>query len=136
MGDRNIQTEHILPRSYQKIDEWKFAKSIEGIDEWIHSGANLTLLSGSKNLDARNYKFETKIKSYDGTGLEDVDDKKVSSFWITQQIVKDYNANKFNKEWNIKAINDRWIWFCSQVEKILEIDLSENKATRLEETEV
>ncbi|MCY1660900.1 DUF262 domain-containing protein [Chryseobacterium sp. SL1] len=127
MGDRNIQTEHILPRAYEKNEDWSFAKQIEGIDEWIHTGANLTLLSGSKNLDARNYKFETKIKSYDGSGLEDAKDSKMSSFNITQRIVNDYNSNKFNKEWNVDSINNRWVWFCQQVESILEIDLSENK---------
>lgn len=127
MGDRNIQTEHILPRAYEKNEDWSFAKEIEGIDEWIHTGANLTLLSGSKNLDARHYKFETKVKSYDGSGFEDAKDTKMSSFNITQKIVNDYNANKFNKEWNIDSINNRWIWFCQQVESILEIDLTENK---------
>ncbi len=128
MGDRNIQTEHILPRSFKKVEEWAFAEKITGIEDWVHSGANLTLLSGSKNIDARNYKFETKIKSYDGTGFEDVDDKKISSFNITQRLVNDYNSNKFNKEWNIDAMTERWTWFCQQVEKILEIDLSKNKA--------
>jgi uncharacterized protein with ParB-like and HNH nuclease domain len=131
MGDRNIQTEHILPRAYEKNEDWNFAKEIEGIDEWIHTGANLTLLSGSKNLDARHYKFETKIKSYDGSGFEDAKDAKMSSFNITQKIVNDYNANKFNKEWNIDALNNRWVWFCNQVEAILEIDLTEHKSNLL-----
>jgi uncharacterized protein with ParB-like and HNH nuclease domain len=127
MGDRNIQTEHILPRAYEKNEDWHYAKEIVGIDEWIHTGANLTLLSGSKNLDARHYKFETKIKSYDGSGFEDAKDLKMSCFNITQRIVNDYNSNKFNKEWNVDSINNRWVWFCQQVESILEIDLTENK---------
>ncbi|MFN4247375.1 MAG: DUF262 domain-containing protein [Flavipsychrobacter sp.] len=132
MGDRNIQVEHILPRAYQKNDDWKFANDIVGIEDWIHTGANLTLLSGSKNLDARNYKFDTKIQSYDGVGFEDANDKKVTSFRITQQIVNDYNANKFNKEWNVDTINARWIWFCEQVESLLEIDMTEGKNNLLE----
>jgi uncharacterized protein with ParB-like and HNH nuclease domain len=127
MGDRNIQTEHILPRAYEKNEDWSYAKDINGIDEWIHTGANLTLLSGSKNLDARNYKFDTKIKSYDGSGFEDAKDTKVSSFIITQKLVNDYNASKYNKEWSVEAINNRWMWFCNQVESILEIDLTDNK---------
>ena len=131
MGDRNIQTEHILPRAYEKNEDWHYAKEIVGIDEWIHTGANLTLLSGSKNLDARHYKFETKIKSYDGSGFEDAKDLKMSCFNITQRIVNDYNSNKFNKEWNVDSINNRWFWFCQQVESILEIDLTENKSNLL-----
>jgi uncharacterized protein with ParB-like and HNH nuclease domain len=131
MGDRNIQTEHILPRAYEKNEDWHYAKEIVGIDEWIHTGANLTLLSGSKNLDARHYKFETKIKSYDGSGFEDAKDLKMSCFNITQRIVNDYNSNRFNKEWNVDSINNRWVWFCQQVESILEIDLTENKSNLL-----
>jgi len=127
MGDRSIQTEHILPRAYENQEGWEFAKDIPNIEEWIHSGANLTLLSGSKNLEARNYKFDIKIKAYDGTGFEDVDDKKISSFRITQQIVNDFNANKYNKEWNVDALNERWAWFCKQVESIFEVDLNKIK---------
>jgi uncharacterized protein with ParB-like and HNH nuclease domain len=134
MDDRNIQTEHILPRAYEKNSDYAYAKAIPFIDDWIHSGANLTLLSGTKNLDARNYKFDTKIKSYDGTGYEDAKDTKITSFNITQKIVNDYNSNKYNKEWSIDAINNRWIWFCQQVEKILEIDLTENKNNLLKRT--
>lgn len=132
MGDRNIQTEHILPRAYKNVDEWKFANNIDNIEEWINTGANLTLLSGSKNLNARNHAFIIKQKSYDGTGLESADDKKISSFKITQNIVNDYNSNKYNKEWSVEAINARWIWFCNQVEKILEIDLGKIKLILLE----
>lgn len=132
MGDRNIQTEHILPRAYEKQEGWEFAKDIPDIEDWVHSGANLTLLSGSKNLDARNYKFDVKIRAYDGTGLEDANDKKISSFKITQQIVNDFNASKYEKEWNIDALNGRWIWFCEQVESILEIDLSKIKQNLIE----
>lgn len=131
MGDRNIQTEHILPRAYTDQKGWEFVNNIPGIEEWIHSGANLTLLSGSKNRDARNYRFDIKLKTYDGTGLEDFDDKKISSFKIKQQIVNDFNAEKYNKEWNVEALNGRWLWFCKQVEDILEIDLSKIKQNLL-----
>lgn len=127
MDDRSIQTEHILPKAYHKIEEWQFANDIPAIEEWIHSGANLTLLSGQKNLDARNYKFDTKIKSYDGTGFEDANDKKITSFNISQKIVNDYNSNKYLKEWGIDAMNARWVWFCNQLERAFEIDLSKIK---------
>jgi uncharacterized protein with ParB-like and HNH nuclease domain len=132
MGDRNIQTEHILPRAYQKVAEWHFADEIPNLDEWIHSGANLTLLSGIKNLEARNYKFETKVRSYDGSGFADANDKKVTSFIISQHIVNDYNANRYNKEWNVEAMNSRWIWFCNQVENIFELDLTRIKENLIE----
>lgn len=127
MDDRTIQTEHILPKAYKSSEGWEYIDELVAVSEWINSGANLTLLSGSKNLNARNYKYSRKVQSYDGTGLEDINDKKVTSFNITQRLVNDYNANKFNKEWNIDSINNRWIWFCEQVEKMLEINLTDNK---------
>lgn len=134
MVDKTIQTEHILPRAFEKIEEWNFAKEIPNINEWINSGANLTLLSGQKNLDARNYAFETKIKSYDSTGLEDKKDNRITSFKITQNIVNDYHAGKYNKEWGVDALNGRWVWFCEQVEKILQIDLSTIKSSLIKKS--
>lgn len=133
MGDRNIQTEHILPRAYDKYEDWHYANGIQDFHEWIHSGANLTLLSGEKNLSARNYPFKDKIRSYDGTGFEDVNDKKNSSFSITQKIVNDYNANKYNKEWGIDALNARWTWFCNQLERILDVNLTKIKENLIQQ---
>jgi len=132
MGNKNIHTEHILPRGYAKNSDWEYFNEIEGIEDWIHSGANLTLLSGTKNISASNDGFVKKIKAYDGTGNHKADDK-ITSFKMTQQIVNDYNANRFNKEWNVEAINNRWVWFCEEVEKILEIDLTNNKNNLLQE---
>ncbi|MBK8749741.1 MAG: DUF262 domain-containing protein [Saprospiraceae bacterium] len=132
MSDRNIQTEHILPQAFNKVAAWNFANNIKDIKNWIHTGANLTLLSGQKNLNARNYAFETKINSYDGTGLEDINDTKISSFKITQKIVNDYSNNKYGKQWNLQAINARWEWYIEQVEKILEINIENDKIELIE----
>ena len=46
---------------------------------------------------------------------------------MTQQIVDNYNKGLFSKQWNKEALKDRWNWFCTQVETILEIDLTEIK---------
>jgi len=48
---------------------------------------------------------------------------------MTQQIVNDWDNGKFQKNWNLNSMDDRWQWFCSQVEVILEIDLSSIKKT-------
>lgn len=132
--DKNIHVEHIIPQAYSKNKDWRHIEEISeyDIDEWVNSGANLTLLSGSKNIAASNDGFAKKIKAYDGIGHHKKSDDKITSFVITQQIVNSYNANKFNQEWAVEAINSRWEWFCDEVEKILEIDLSENKANTLE----
>lgn len=128
MWDRNIQVEHILPRSYANNNDWSklFKNNIEA-EDWINSGANLTLLSGAKNLQASNYGFDQKINSYTGKGLYSEDNEGITAFRITQIIVDDYLKNKYNREWNLNALNDRWNWFCNQIESILEIDLTDIK---------
>ena len=134
MWDKNIHVEHIIPQAYSKRKEWRHIEALEEVNEmdvWINSGANLTLLSGSKNIAASNDGLNKKIVAYDGRGNHKKDDDKISSFNITQNIVNDYKSNKFNKEWSKDAINNRWEWFCDEVETILEIDLSEIKNNSL-----
>lgn len=131
MEDRNIHVEHILPRAFDKNPDWNYFNDIEGIDTWINTGANLTLLSGYKNIVASNDSFDKKIKAYDGTGNHDGNDDKITSFYISQKIVNDYNSNKFEKQWNVDSLNDRWLWFCKQVESELSIDLTEIKENLL-----
>ncbi|MFC3563562.1 DUF262 domain-containing protein [Pedobacter jamesrossensis] len=128
MWDRNIQVEHILPRAYSNNLEWrnKFELNDE-IEDWVNSGANLTLLSGTKNLQASNYGFERKLGAYTGKGFYSEENEGITAFRITQKIVDDYTKNKYNKEWNLEALQDRWNWFCGQIETILEIDLTEIK---------
>jgi hypothetical protein len=135
IGDKSIHVEHILPRSYKRSDDWaSMHNDSEFIDEWLNCGANLTLLSGTKNIAASNNNFESKLKSYDGTGYHTSSDSKVTSFTITQKIVNDYRANKFNGEWNIEALEARWRWFCEEASKVLEIDLSELKNQTIKPT--
>lgn len=93
----------------------------------LNTGANLTLLSGKKNIDAKNYGFDTKIGAYDGTGYHDKNDRRVTSFKITQDIVNDYNSGIYNKEWNNDSIKMRWNWFISETSAILNIDLEDLK---------
>ena len=128
MTDRNIQVEHILPRAYMSNGEWKDKiNNPKDVDPWINTGANLTLLSGKKNQQASNNGFENKIQSYRGKGFYAESSEGITAFRITQQIVNDFDNGKFQKEWNHDSIIDRWNWFCSQVEVILEIDLSSIK---------
>ena len=128
MSDTKIQVEHILPRAYKSNVEWntKFEGN-DTISNWINTGGNLTLLSGKKNRDASNYSFEKKIIAYNGKGYYAEDSEGITAFRITQNIVNHYNDNTYNKQWTEQAIVDRWNWFCSQVEVILNIDLSEIK---------
>jgi uncharacterized protein with ParB-like and HNH nuclease domain len=128
MSDTKIQVEHILPRAYKSNVDWnsKFVGN-DSVDKWINTGANLTLLSGKKNRDASNYSFEKKIIAYNGKGYYADDSEGITAFRITQNIVNQYNENTYSKQWSEQSIVDRWNWFCSQVEVILEIDLSSIK---------
>lgn len=128
MNDRNIHVEHVLPRSYRTNEDW--VNSIENpndIDKWMNTGANLTLLSGKKNIQASNNGFHSKIQSYRGKGYYSLQSEGVTSFRITQKIVNDYDQRTYNQEWNLLSMTDRWNWFCHEVETILEIDLIEIK---------
>lgn len=126
MSDTKIQVEHILPRAYKSNQEWNaIFEGNDTITNWINTGGNLTLLSGKKNRDASNYSFDKKIIAYNGKGYYAEDSEGITAFRITQNIVNHYNDNTYNKQWTEQAIIDRWNWFCSQVEVILDIDLSQ-----------
>ncbi|HRH41028.1 MAG TPA: DUF262 domain-containing HNH endonuclease family protein [Pyrinomonadaceae bacterium] len=125
MDDRNIHTEHILPVAFERNAEWSAFHGNDEMKKRVNTGANLTLLSGKKNIAASNNGFEKKIKAYDGTGFHDNSDSKISSFKITQKIVEDYNRETFAREWNNDAMDARWKWFCEQVSKLLDIDIND-----------
>lgn len=62
---------------------------------------------------------------YKGKGKYDNKDEKITAFAITQQIMNDYNTNKFSKLWNLDAMTDRWKWFFNEIGQLLEIDVQE-----------
>jgi len=127
IGDREIHAEHILPRKFSYVSGWEKFKDDELIDLFINTGGNLTLLSGKKNIEASNNAFNVKIDVYTGKGKYKDEDKKISAFRITQRIVDDFNANSFDRQWNWKAISNRWNWFCDEIQEILEIDMTDMK---------
>lgn len=128
MKNREIHVEHILPQKFDKLYGWK--EMIEDKDfskTLIHTLGNLTLLSGKKNIEARNNPFEDKIKTYQGKGLYNTDDQKITSFRISQKLVDEYNENKYGKAWNKISIADRKTWMWKQIETIFNIKIEETK---------
>jgi hypothetical protein len=123
MGDKNIHIEHVLPQAFEKNADWSVFHGDANIKKRVDTGANLTLLSGSKNIAASNYGFDKKIKAYDGTGLHSGSDTKVSSFKITQKIVEEYNSGTFDKRWTSEAMDNRWKWFCEQVNELFQVKI-------------
>ena len=122
--DHDLHLEHILPVKYDKFPEWNHITKEISL-KWLNSAGNLTLLSGAKNIEASNNPFKVKMGVYKGKGKYDNKNEKITAFNITQQIVKDYESRKYNQEWQLDSIIDRWKWFFKEVGELLEIDISE-----------
>jgi len=122
LSDKSLHIEHILPVKHNELNDWgHFDKKIA--EQKLNSLGNLTLLYGQKNIEASNNSFDTKISVYKGAGKVGTDDKGITGFRITQKIIDDYNANKFDKKWTNESIEVRWRWYCDEIEKMLDIKL-------------
>ncbi|MBM2817132.1 MAG: hypothetical protein HW421_3894 [Ignavibacteria bacterium] len=121
---KDLHLEHIIPQKFGKFDEWNHINT-NLFEEWGNSGANLTLLGGSKNIEASANPFKDKINVYKGKGLYENKNSKITGFNITQSIVADFDRKKYNFEWNEDAIRDRWEWFCNESAEVLKIDISQ-----------
>ena len=122
--DSQLHLEHILPTKYKTVQGWEHFDQ-KTASAWINTVGNITLLSGKKNIEASNNPFEQKINVYKGKGKYRNKDDKVTAFRMSEQIVTDYNLNKFEKSWNIDALTDRWNWFFNEVGIVLEIDTTD-----------
>ena len=123
LEDRSIHVEHILPQNFEKEYDWTHIiedeKDGEGL---VNTLGNLTLLSGKKNIEARNDSFENKVSIYQGKGKHGTSDDKITSFRITQQIFDDFTQKKFER-WDFDTINTRKKSLLEEIEQILQIDL-------------
>ena len=120
---KDLHLEHILPKKYKNFKEWNHI-SDEVAYEWINSAGNLTLLSGTKNIEASNNPFSEKINVYKGKGRYDNKNNSITAFEMTKYIVDDYSSKKYDEEWTINAMEDRYDWFCNNVEKIINININ------------
>ena len=122
--NKYLHLEHILPTKYERFDEWNhITKEVSA--KWLNSAGNITLLSGSKNIEASNNPFDTKMNIYHGKGKYDDKNDKITGFLITQNIVKDFDSNKYDGNWNHESMVDRWKWFFKEVGELFEVDLSD-----------
>lgn len=121
-----LHLEHIIPREYKKYQEWNHITD-ETKNKWIESFGNLTLLSGSKNIEASNNPFHVKMEVYKGKGKYDQKNEKITAFKITQSLVADYDLSKYHKQWTEQSAIDRWHWFISEVSELLKLDTSSLK---------
>ena len=120
----DLHLEHILPVKYHKFTEWAhITRDIAA--KWLNSAGNITLLSGAKNIEASNNPFKVKIDVYKGKGKYDTKDEKITAFEITKQIVNDYNTKRYNQQWNLESMTDRWKWFFDNLGELLDIDVKD-----------
>ena len=125
-GNRDIHLEHILPQGFEKIYGWKHIIDDEKLDgnDFVHKLGNMTLLSGKKNIEASNNPFDQKIDAYSGKGRYKEDNEKITSFRITQNIVDDFYAGTFEKQWDFNSIEKRRVWLIKEIENLFSVDLS------------
>ena len=120
----DLHLEHILPVKYDKFSEWNHIGK-EVASRWLNSAGNITLLGGAKNIEASNNPFQVKMDVYKGKGKYDTKKDKISAFKITQKIVNDFEKKKYNQNWTLDSMKDRWEWFYTEAAEILEIDLDD-----------
>ena len=82
---------------------------------------NITLVSGTKNIEASYYPFEIKIDVYSGLGKHENKNKKNTAFQITHRIDCYYEQNAYGKKWALEAMQRRWEWFFIGTQEILQI---------------
>ncbi len=112
-----IHIEHITPQNYQNNKQhWE---GLTGLDNKVHSLANLTLLSGKKNIAASDKPFAQKLsENYldnNGKGQDGI-----TSLRMTQLLEKYSDAG-----WIDSSYEDRSKWMECQVSEILSIDIPE-----------
>ena len=79
----------------------------------MNSLGNLTLLSGTKNIQASNRNYADKTEIYKGNNGKGFDGK--TSFEITKSIIDDYPV------WNEDSIKRRYIWILQETKRIFDI---------------
>lgn len=132
--DKSVQIEHILPQQSRKIGYWKAV--IDDVDaaERINKLENLTLISGTKNIQASNrpYSFENhfspteekmkyfdaslnkyvdKLFIYEGKGIDGI-----TGFRTTQLVRELY------KNWDNSDMNNRKKWMINEIGKLFQVD--------------
>ncbi|MFC4231318.1 DUF262 domain-containing protein [Parasediminibacterium paludis] len=111
---RDLHTEHILPKEWNKKDlNWSDTFSETTAKPLLNSLGNLTLLSGTKNIQASNSNYMAKIDVYTGNSGKGIDGK--TSFEITKKVIEDY------KVWNAESIQNRYLWLIKETQRILDI---------------
>ena len=112
-NNKNLHIEHILLQEWRKTLGWQKTWKNEEGDLWINKLGNLTLLSMKKNIRASNDPFDKKKQIY-GRYKEDG----ITAFEITKMISE-------KSIWSVNETKERQQWYIKEIQKILDIDLSQ-----------
>lgn len=108
---RELHTEHILPKEWNREDlNWREKFTAENATRVLNSLGNLTLLSGTKNIQASNRNFSDKQEIYSGKGIDGK-----TSFEITKRVLEE------NTDWNESSVNTRSEWLKARIKTIFTI---------------
>ena len=115
----SVQLDHILPQKYVESD-WNIDKKTA--TRYMNTIGNLTLLSGARNIKARNDKYAIKLQIYNGQGRHKDCKDGCTAYRISQQIVDNYK-----EDWSEETIKKRWNWMCDEIKNLLSLDTSSIK---------
>ena len=111
---RDLHTEHILPKEWNREElNWRDYFSDEVAKSVLNSLGNLTLISGTKNIQASNRNYSDKKEIYNGNNGKGFDGK--TSFEITKSVIDKY------PNWTIENIKNRYEWILIETKKILDL---------------
>ncbi|MGL6099326.1 MAG: DUF262 domain-containing protein [Fusobacteriaceae bacterium] len=110
--DNKIHVEHVLPRNWKNNTFWNSLPENDEFDNYLNNIANLTLLSGTKNIRASDNDFNIKKDIYKGKGKDGI-----TSFQLTQEISK-------SDKWGLQEIKLRQEELIKEIECLLELNNS------------
>ncbi len=108
---RKLHVDHILPNGWESNADWRSKWTKDQADKWLQKIGNLTLLSGKKNIAARNDSFQRKKAIYKGKGIDGT-----TAFLISQKIL-------YKRNWLEGHIKNRQNWITGQIERMLDVKL-------------
>ena len=124
--DTKLHVDHILPKGYEKDQDWKHITKHDEVIQKINTIGNMALLQWYKNEKALNKGFKKKLNFYSGyeedgiTPIKDEKGKGATKFRTTQVIIDEYKNNP-HKKWTLNSINDRKKYLLKKVENMLDI---------------
>lgn len=109
--NNKLHVDHILPKKWSSVKEWKELWTEEQAKKWVNRIGNLTLLSGRKNISQQNDPPSKKKEMYEkGYGGK-------TSFEISKQVIEVFKKDG----WQPKNAEDRQELLMKKISTLLTI---------------